>query len=279
MESIPARNKLGEKNGMTFGESVLLDCRHKIERAKEHDRALYKEIRGFLDTHPYSLVETYDREHFKYLCKLKIVKPIPQVELALIIGDCVHNARTALDYIAWRLAGSHFLDRNTLFPIYETQSEFEEMASRRKLDLRIHPDALTAIRAVQPYKRAEPKNDHLWFLQELDARDKHKLLTMTQTHCRGARFGSRGDRTEVRVSYGTLDDGAVVAEIQFPIGTPESKVKVDAEPLFDIAFERGILGEDRDFPVSNYIHQIIYRVINVVSQFEELITANPRWIR
>ena len=262
---------------MTFGESVLLECRHKIDRAKEHDRALYKEIRGFLDTQPYSVVKEYDDKQFKYLLKLKIGEPIPQTRLALIIGDCVHNARTALDYIAWRLTGSSLADRSTIFPIYKSRPGFDAMVSRRHLVTRMHPDALAAIRDVQPYTRFEPEKDLLWFLQELDTRDKHKLLTMTQAHSHGGYFKAEGHE-ELRIIYGGLNEGATVAEVTYPAETPQSEMKVDAQLLFDVAFERGILGEDRDFPVTNYVPQIIHRVINVLSQFEGLITANPNWI-
>src|SRR5208282_3088033 len=103
-----------------------------------------------------------------YLLKLKVIKPIPQVQFALIIGDCIHNARTVLDYIAWRLAGSRLADKTTMFPIYLTEPGFDDVVRRRKLTDVFHPDALNAIREVQPYKRHPPERDHLWLLQELD---------------------------------------------------------------------------------------------------------------
>jgi hypothetical protein len=266
---------------LTFGESVLVESRYKIARAKEHDRVLYAEIRKFLNANPYTLIKEYDREQSRYLLKLKIDEPMPQGRWGLIIGDCVHNLRSALDYIAWRLARSLASDRITLFPIYDTQAEFEEMASRRRLDLRIHPDAVAAIRDVQPYKRAKPKDDLLWFLQELDARDKHKLINMTQTQAAGGFVGAPASE-QIKVAYGGMDDGAIVAEIKFPSGTPQSEMKVKIKPRFDIAFERGILSPDGlegGFPVNTYIPQIINRVIKVTLEFERLITANPHWIR
>ncbi len=263
---------------MTFGESLLLECRHKIERAKEHSRVLYHELRAFLATQPYAVVPEYDSKQSKYSLKLKIIKPIPHVQFSLIIGDCVHNARAPLDYIAWRLGGSRLRDRSTFFPIHDTEPGFNSAISRGRLDLRIHPDALNAIRDVQPYKRPQPQREHLWLLQELDARDKHKLLTMTQTHSFGGSFTAVSG-AEIRIAYGRLNEGAEVASVRFPDGTPESEMKVNAQPLFDVAFEGTVLPSADPLPVNSCLHQIIYRVINVVSQFEELITTNPHWIR
>lgn len=262
---------------MTYGETVLVECRHKIERANEHSRILYWEVRNFLATEPYTLIRKYDRKHAQYLLKLKIVKPIPQIQFALIIGDCLHNARTALDYIAWRLAGSKIADTSTLFPIYIRQSRFDDMVKRRQLAHVFHPDALNAIRDVQPYKRFEPEKDLLWLLQDLDAKDKHKLLTMTQAHSFGGQFTAMGG-AEIRVTYGRLDEGTIVARVKFPCGTPESEMKVHTQPLFDVAFESAVAGSAQSFPVNSYLPQIIMRVINVVTQFENSITANPHWI-
>src|ERR1700722_9171786 len=263
---------------LTFGESVLVESRYKIARAKEQDRILYAEIRAFLDTQPYSFIEEYDDKQFTYFATLKIGKPIPQIRLALIIGDCVHNLRSALDYIAWRLAGSNFADRMTLFPIYKTKIGFDGMVKRRQLDHVFHPGALNAIRDIQPYTRPQREPNQLWFLQELDARDKHKLLTMTQAQSFGGSIGAPGSE-HIQVAYGAQDDGAILAKIRFPVGTQKSEVKVNFKSLLDIAFERGILEQDTRFPVNVHIPQIIQRVIDVVLTFERMITANPDWIR
>src|SRR5208282_3300584 len=162
-----------------MADSLLRECWQKIGRAEEHLNAITPEMRAFLDSKPFATDEGYDSKQSKYLLKLKILKPIPQDRWALMIGDCVHNARCALDYVAWRLAGSKLNDRSTLFPIYETQPGFDKMIERRKLKNRIHPDALREIARCQPYMRAYPQMEPLWLLEELVARDKHKLLSMT----------------------------------------------------------------------------------------------------
>lgn len=263
---------------VTLGQSHLEECWHKIRRAHEHLNALAAEVSAFLDSEPYAILEQYDREHFKYLFRVKILKAIPEVDWSLMIGDCVHNARSALDYLAWRLAGSDLRDRKTCFPIYLSRADFDSASWRLQ---RIHPDALLEIRKLQPYTRPNPHVDLLWFLQELDARDKHKLLSMAQATNSGSfrvsvmhRGGVRGD---VRTHKGALHDGAIIAEVIFPAGTQEPEVKVEGTFLFHIVFEEGVIGI-RPYPVRVYLAKILDAVEDVIRRFERLISENPQWI-
>jgi hypothetical protein len=262
---------------MTFGEQGLAECWHKIGRAQIHLQALTTKIDAFLKAKPYAVVQEYDSEHAKYVFKLKIVKAIPQIELGLMIGDCVHNLRTALDYIAWRLAGSDLADRASFFPIHICLDHFNGGLYRLK---RIHKDAISEIRGLQPYTTSKPEADMLWLLQELDARDKHKLITVTQTTAYGMRFtvDEFTDRYgDIRIHRGVgLDDGAMVAEISVPKGSPQSKVEVEGF-AFDMKIEGGIDIFKR-YPVGMVLAQIKSRVEEVITRFERLITDHPDWI-
>ena len=114
---------------LVMAESLLKECWHKLDRAKEHLKALDEEIGVFLDSKPAVVVREYDAQLPRYLFRVKSMRAIPQARWALIIGDCVHNLRSALDYIAWRLAGSDHEDRRTLFPICENPKQFEDCGS------------------------------------------------------------------------------------------------------------------------------------------------------
>ena len=263
-----------------MADSPLRECWHKLGRAKEHRGLLYEEIAEFLKKKPYAVVPEYDGKQFKHLFRLKVLKPIPQERWALMIGDCIHNARAALDYIAWRLAGSDLADRDTLFPIYDTAAKFD--SSLWRLKNRLHPDAIAEIRRHQPYNRENPHSGILWVLQELDARDKHKLLTMTQTMNYFASIGA--ESTDDARNYITtfrespLQHNAVIAEIACPVGTVESHVKVDGKFEFGIAFEKGIVAPDGIYPVSEVLWNIHRTVSGLISDFERLIASNPHWI-
>ena len=136
----------------SFPTSPLLDeARHKVRRGKEHSYVLDTELQKFWDTKPNTVVHEYDAEQRKNLFRLKVQTPAPLAAWALIIGDAVHNARSALDYVAWRLAGSVLDDTHTMFPICDSPAKFEEAKSRRLK--RVHPAAIAAIGEFQPYLR------------------------------------------------------------------------------------------------------------------------------
>jgi hypothetical protein len=270
--------------------SPLIECRHKLGRAEEHLKSLDVEIATFLDGKPYEIVREYESEQPKYLFRMKIKISLPTTRWALVIGDCVHNARCALDYIAWRLAGSDLSDRNVMWPIFETKIGFDTRG-RARLS-RVDPQAVAEIAALQPYNRPNPQTDFFWILQELDARDKHKLLTTSYA------FNNTGTLTihtpadatghpAMGITYGRFspdpraDHDAIIAEVPLPIA-PDSvdpQVRVDGQFTFDIAFERSIVASTNAiYPVRDTLHAIIKAVDFVISRFEELLIKNPHRI-
>jgi hypothetical protein len=157
--------------------SARLDgVRFKIERAKQRLSDLDAEVEEFLATHPLR-IDTNEVDHVTgdTLAKV-VVKRQPPPILALIIGDLVHNLRTALDYAAWQLVDCNDgrPGTQTQYPISLTQEDFEDKGRRR-----LRGAAESAIRAVtlhQPFRIAAPKTHPLAVLSELDNRDKHRLL-------------------------------------------------------------------------------------------------------
>lgn len=174
-------------NPSVFEEALL-----NLRRGKEHLNALDREFDKFYTRDFYTITCEYNPESSQYIARLKITRPIPQHSWGLQLGDSVHNVRSALDYVAWRLAGSDPADLTTLFPTCRHPAKFKSLGYRVK---RIHPDALTEIESMQPYKRPDPVHSSLWLIEELDARDKHKLITMTQSITRLHSFKGTGQIT------------------------------------------------------------------------------------
>jgi hypothetical protein len=257
-------------------DSPLRECWDKIGRASEHLKSLTDEFRTYIDAEPFRTIGRYAHKEAKYLLEFRDVKAMPTARWALIVGDCVHNARAALDYIAWRCAGSCPTDWNTSFPILDSPNR-GRFKSHTK---RVHEGAATAIKALQPYKRTHPKEQPLWLLEELDARDKHKLLTVIQGYLFGAEFtikaptGAKGVPTLHRDR--SLKNGTVFAEVQFPMGTPKIKVKVNASLMPDIVFEESL---GRNLSVFKHLNDILLAVERVVSHFDQLLAANPQWLK
>jgi len=254
---------------------LLKECWDKLGRAKEHTNTLDTEIHRFLDTDPYRVEREFDSKQRKYLFRLKIAQPIPQRKFALILGDALHNARSALDYLAWHLAGSNITDRDTLFPIFLYPSAFDKRAKKRLW--RIHPDALAELHQLQPYNRPNPRIDALWLLHDLDGRDKHKLLTMTQTIPKEAIIYLPGANWPLfRFRQGPFDDDAIIAEIDVPSNVPDEDVKMGSDITFDIAFEKRIVGGE--LIVRAMLDEILYSVEVILLRFEELLPSNFHWL-
>jgi hypothetical protein len=259
---------------MVDNTSILAECRHKVARGKVHLKAVNGEVRGW-SAKPYSVVREFDAKQSKYLFRLVFATPLPKVLLAVTIGDCVHNARSALDYLAWNLAGSDPNNREVQFPIFDSCKKFWDSKGRLK---GIDEGAIAELAGLQPYTRPNVKESALWTLQQLDVRDKHKLLTMTEVAAGSSWIG--GDHpfaVEIPIRRnGRIEDNAVIAEVPAP---PGQDVTMKHEFSFDVLFERGIISATDDYEVSNTLEIIFETVDGIISRFEKLIAANPHWIK
>jgi len=256
-------------------EIFLEEARLKLRRGKEHLHILEMEARKFWDADPYSLVHERDGQEFPNLLRFKLTKPIPQHSWGLILGDAVHNIRSALDYIVWRLAGSDLTDRTSQFPICVTEHEWNS-GYWKFLKRPIHADAIAYIKTLQPYTRPDPKRAKLRILQELDARDKHKLITMTQSITRASYIGGSG---QILIPYDAVEkplhDGAVIIEYADP---PEAAMNMEFQFSFRIIHERGLISDTEDFEVLPGLHKIAVAVEIIIDNFERMITVDPTWI-
>jgi hypothetical protein len=104
--------------------------------------------------------------------RARIRKPVPQF-LSAIIGDTVHNLRTALDLLACdlvRLNGRSV--RGVYFPFCEKASDLSTVIKDRNLH-RAGDDIIRAIKHLQPYKGG---NIALRSIHDMDIADKHQAL-------------------------------------------------------------------------------------------------------
>lgn len=142
----------------------------KVERAYCHISELNREVEAFLGSKPYKLVAKSHENGIKLVIRVK--KQIPE-KMAPIIGDAIHNLRSALDILACdlvRLNGGN--TKNVYFPIAASANDLETAIKERHVD-RAAKDVVDIIRSLKPYKGG---NDLLWAVHDLDITDKHKLL-------------------------------------------------------------------------------------------------------
>lgn len=152
--------------------------RLKIERAKKHIRDLDSEIRIFIESKPYTIgTKPHPVAQIRYTTLfVDSVKTVPD-PISLIIGDAVHNLRSALDHLAWQLveAGGGIPNRDTYFPVCQGSQGAQQYATAiGKGEIqKMRPGAEKVLSSVQPYVTGD---NTLWIIHELDRIDKHRLL-------------------------------------------------------------------------------------------------------
>ena len=151
----------------SFREAYL-----KIERANKHVHDLEGYVREFATSDHCTILIEHDPNGGDDTLKLESTQTIPE-DFLLVLGDAIHNLRSALDY--GMHAASTVWDEHTKFPFRgETRDELiaaingglKQKAPKEVIDI--------IVDVIQPYKRG---NGHaLWCLHQLDIEDKHRLL-------------------------------------------------------------------------------------------------------
>jgi hypothetical protein len=158
----------------------------KLDRASYHLDSLDAKVRQWSERHTHRYDSHFDRESGKQIVHIRFAEPVP-AEFRLIIGDCLHNLRSALNNLAYELAVGHHgssplpgsLDRRSEFPIFGDR-EWTPRERRNKIGC-IHPRAQAIINRLQSHNRGDEfALDPLWKLHELSNMDKHRAPHITQ---------------------------------------------------------------------------------------------------
>src|SRR4051812_8089914 len=105
----------------------LAGCWAKLDRAKEHQNELQEEGQRFLADASFQVDVDVDPKSGWHEVRLVRVPSVP-LRLCVIVGDLVHNLRSALDHLVWQLVllegrtpGGH-----NRFPIYKDVDVFHD---------------------------------------------------------------------------------------------------------------------------------------------------------
>jgi hypothetical protein len=232
----------------------LAGAQAKIERARQHLIALQQDISVFTRANPYGFVTEFEDETGNSVVRAREYVERP-VHTGLIVGDLVHNLRSALDHVAYALAErGKGADRMTAWPLV---SDEKDWASQEGLLLKgVFKGDRAAIKALQPYQarkailagelpRAELERRYAPNLQtlvigRLDNLDKHVGLLPVVPVSKTEQPTFHG----VRSAQGTFPAGDIrmengaelfrITEIEFE-GAPED-VKMKTPPSYNIVF-------------------------------------------
>jgi hypothetical protein len=162
----------------------------KLRRARKYLKKLEIEVEGWVHDGGYSIRVDPDPEPPSYLVWAKNIRRPPD-SIALLVGDCLYNARAALEYIAHELgdvgAGGEMTaeqSQRSTFPIIGDADgegftgrgpDLFERAAERHLST-VNPDARAAIKRLQPFYEGDVWDySDLWTLHSLARLDRHRF--------------------------------------------------------------------------------------------------------
>lgn len=238
-------------------------ARLKVVRAQEHLNSLNAEIRRYLDEQPH---EVWSQPKGNLNAIPPLIISAPPLRLSTIIGDCVTNARAALDYIAWQLVLRHSLrtlttkeEKGIHFPI---NGSIKCANSLTKLtDLNVPTKAIDRIKSVQPdHAGYEP----LRFLEQLVNFDKHRMLLLTI-----GEFDSLTVTLATPPLYADLIGAAMFTVPRHLVteGRPalQSDVQMKGQTTVFVTWQDVTMPRE---PVDRTLEQIVECVANIVPSFE-----------
>jgi len=211
----------------------------KIERAKKHINDTNAVVSEFLTESPFQLRVSEQRDPHRRLVYIKAKKPIP-ASLTMILGDAVHNLRSALDQLCWGIVGSKAKNpRSVGFPFVALKDALGGAINTRQMNV-APKNVIDEIHALKPY----PSGDkYLHAVKSLDETDKHRNILVVGT---GVEIAARQLQTLIEPHKLTVPMNTIIALVgdwstnlaDAPPATPFDK-EADFQPTFTIGFGQG----------------------------------------
>lgn len=151
-------------------DSRFCGARLKIRRALEHTNDLRRLTQEFADAHPHTINIHTDPDTG---CDCLSIVPAEQLPdtLLVVLGDAIHNLRSAIDHAWFQSVTSDPKYRK--FPARETREGVEAAITGLKENA-CEEIKRFVLDVVQPYRGG--KGENILALHDLDIEDKHSLL-------------------------------------------------------------------------------------------------------
>jgi hypothetical protein len=208
----------------------------KIIRAYDHLKALNDEIDAALSGQPNAVVGEIEPETGDKVYRAQITWQPPR-NWGLLLGDGVHNLRSALDHMVWDLVTLYggTPDSNTEFPIYWDGAKYGLKGQADRKLAGVPPQAADLIERSQPYHGPTPCEHPLWVLHELDIIDKHRSILLAASVANLRFYGHYGDPPEP-ITFGGVAFEDQDEILRIPART---NAEIDVHPTFtcDVAMD------------------------------------------
>lgn len=172
----------------------LSECLAKVERAHEHRDTLQSIVTPFVlgniaspgsfpEADLVQLSAKLDPESGYHIFRVATTPDERLLRVGVVLGDVVHNLRSALDYLFWALSCRYLGVAKTQRMYKQVQFPIEDgsqgLANKRVHFNKIPQSHWAIIDDAQPYQRPNPPNLALGMLRDLSNRDKHQALNPT----------------------------------------------------------------------------------------------------
>jgi hypothetical protein len=218
----------------------------------------------------------------------------PPYPISVLIGDVLHNLRSALDHLAYALACAYTkplpqeMANSSEFPIFRDEAVFRERSrsgapTKRSGLHKIrawHPEAQALVERHQPYHAEQGGALHpLLLVHDLDRISKHRLIHTALAFGSGTTWDPGANQNLlaigpglIRVFHQPLQGDTPVAEFWgiHPIIASE-EVEMDLHPAVDVALDTGG-GTGDHAPVARMLNQV-YKAIrdDIVPRYERFL--------
>lgn len=213
------QEKPGKQERIKISQTELVIAREKTLRAYKHLQVAARLIRRFVRNECRIRSEFNPKtKHFDVIAYL----PTPPTNIALVIGDCVHNLRSALDHVVFAMITTNpsrpdgTPSDRTMFPISDTREGHRKQIERGRIKGLADPVA-ALVDELQPYHTREKGLDYtlnpLWVLNKLENIDKHRRLMLASAVARHAHVSIRyadGGETDLMILQDEIHDRAIL---------------------------------------------------------------------
>lgn len=154
----------------------------KLKRAEENIYNLNSEMERFFNESDYPTLPQDDRELHRKAVEYHMNRVIPP-RFSVLVGEIIHHLRSSFDHVVWHFSvGSKVNNMPVDFPVYLNRPiEKGELARYEGKIQRITDGKVRSlIERLQPYNSADPPNNSLWLIHDLDIVDKHRELILCE---------------------------------------------------------------------------------------------------
>lgn len=155
----------------------LEGCWEKLRRAEEQLDALEPLLKAYVESAPFEVTsEKPNAEGWRVQRFTNVVSP--PLSFGVIVGEIVHDMRSALDHLVWQLVLANGKEGKIFnqFPIADTKPKWDEALARGRLKNVVDTD-IAAVERLQPYRRGDRATRHPFAaLRELSNTDKHQIV-------------------------------------------------------------------------------------------------------